>query len=332
MEQKTPWHIFFKSFRNQATPEELAEINDWLGKDIENLKLLEEIYHVFTISTVLPPPLSPDTREAWNKVEQKISEKVTTPKILTLKYWHAAAIAAIIVLSLLVLGIVDNYRTDNRLARQFTEVVTLPGQKTSIVLPDGTKIWLNAASSVKYPANFNKKEREVILSGEAFFKVHKDQSKRFRVKSGMLNIDVYGTSFNVRNYPDVNLQKITVAEGIVGIAKNSEEIRRLTKGEQATFNKESGEIAFNKENPELVAAWKNNELIFQNTPIDEVIKSLESWYGVKITIDNQMIGSHNYTFKIKTESFREVLDMMKLMTPFEYKIDGKDIEIKYINK
>lgn len=331
MEQKTPWHIFFKSFLNHATQDELAEINDWLEKDVENLKFLEEVYNVFYISKILPSPLKPDTKKAWDKVDQQISGNSIFKKPLKLFFRYAAVIAAAVILGFLIIGGVDYYIENNRLANQFTEIITLPGQKTSVVLPDGSKVWINSASILKYSANFNKKEREILLSGEAYFEVNKDKKRRFRVKSGSINVDVYGTSFNIKNYTDEESQAITVAEGVVGVSGNLNESWRLTKGEQVTLNKKSGEIKFSEEDTEFITAWKNNELIFRKTPVEEVMKSIENWYGVKITLDNQMIGSHNYTFKIKTESLRDVLDLMKVMTPFEYKINGKDIEIKYSN-
>ena len=329
MAPKAPWHIFFKCFQNQATQEELAEIKDWLGEDIENLEMLNEVYNVFTISTVAPEPLNPDVQKAWDKIDQKIS--ITSPvKKINYKFIYAVT-AAVLVFGLLLFGVVDNYLRIDRLSRQFSEVTTLPGQKTSVTLPDGSKVWLNSSSSLKYPTNFNVRKREVVLTGEAFFEVFKDKSKRFRVKCGVLDVDVYGTSFNVKNYPDENIQEVTVAEGIVGITSNSKEIKQITNGEQATLNKVSGEVIFDKENADVVAAWKNNELIFRNTPIEDVIKSLESWFGVKIKFDREMVGGHNYTFKIKTESFKEVLEMMQVVTPFKYIINGKDIEIIYNN-
>lgn len=332
MAPKAPWHIFFKCFQNQATPDELAEVKNWLGQDMDNLKILDEVYNIFSISTVLPPLLKPDTQKAWSKIDQKISSKASSDsKSLNFKIRFAVSIAAVLVIGLVLGGIIDNFLRTDSLPNQFTEIVTLPGQKTSVTLPDGSKVWLNSASMLKYSTDFNAKNREVILTGEAFFDVHKDKSKRFSVKCGNLDVDVYGTSFNVRNYGDDNFQEVTVTEGVVGIVSNSKVIKQITIGEQATLNKASGEVSFGKENPDLVSAWKNNELIFRNTPIDEVFKSLESWYGVKITIDKQMIGGHNYTFKIKTESFKEVLEMMQVMTPFGYKINGKDVEIKYNN-
>ncbi len=328
MESQTPWPIFYKSFQNQATPEELDEINTWLAKDVDNLKLLDEVYNIYTISKASPPLLFPNTDDAWKKVNQKTSSRRIFRKSYFIKAWHVAA--AIIVFGLLIVGFIEIYRDNSRLSGQYSEVITLPGQRTNIVLPDGTKVWLNSASSIRYSSLFNKKNREIILNGEAFFEVHKDKSKKFRVNAGTLKVDVYGTSFNVRNYPDDNIQSVSVVEGTVGISDDYGEIKRIVKGDQVLLNKKMGRLEYNKENPELVATWKNGELIFRNTPIEEVMKSLENWYGVTISVDKKIIGSHNYTFKIKTESFKDVLNMMQLMTPLEYKINGKDIEIKYL--
>lgn len=325
MAPKVPWHIFFKCFRNDATSDELAEIKDWLEEDIENVEMLDQVYNIFTLSATEPQPLTPDLKKAWDKIDSQISA-ISPVKRVNYKLIFSV-VAAVLVFGLLLFGVIDNYLRMERLSSQFTEVITLPGQKTRITLPDGSKVWLNSSSSLKYPTDFNVRKREVILSGEAFFEVTKDKSKRFRIKSGILDVDVFGTSFNVKNYPDENFEEVTVANGIVGISNEAQEIRKLIKGEQAVLNKKSKEILFKTENVNLVTAWKNNELIFRNTPVDEVFKSLESWFGINIKYDREMVGVHNYTFKIKTESFKEVLEMMQVMTPFKYIINGKDIEI-----
>lgn len=330
MAQKTPWHIFYKCFRSQATKDELAELNSWLEEDVENLNVLEEVYNIYSLSSVLPSPLAPDTREAWHTIDRKISKETTTG-LLRKRFRYVAAAAAVLAFGLMAAVTVHSYLQSKRASNQYTEIVTQAGQKTSVQLPDGTTVWLNAASSLKYPASFNSDSREVVMTGEAFFQVKKDQSKTFRVKSGALNVEVHGTSFNVKNYPDENAQKITVADGVVGLVMNSLEITRLKKGEQATFNKNSEKVIVTKENPDQITAWKNNELIFRDTPVEEVIRSLESWYGVNMTIDNRMLDEHSYSFKVKTESLREVLDMMEVMTPLHYTISGKDIEIRYKN-
>ena len=333
MALNTPWHIFFKCFQNQATSEETGELNDWLEEDIENIKLMDEIYHIYSISEPVPHLIHPDTNEAWGKVKQKISLPSVPGKSLFFKFNYAMAVLAVVIFGLMSYWLLSNYR-HNQFSRQYTEIITPMGQKTMILLPDSSRVWLNSGSTLKYNRNFNGKERDVTLMGEAFFKVKKDKSRRFRVTTGSLYVDVHGTCFNIKNYSDDNKQEITVVEGIVGISnsRSKKEIRRLTKGQQASLNKKSGEITFCKGDTDLVTSWKDNELIFNNTPLPEVVKYLERWYGVNIRIESALKSEHKYTFKIKTESLREMLDMMKIMTPMNYRISGKDVFINYINQ
>lgn len=331
MAQETPWPVFFKCFRNQATQEELAEINKWLDEDPENLRMFDEIHTIYSLSSGSSLPLNPDTEKAWMAVDKKVSIKKANTKSWHHRFNYVAAIAALLVFGLMAAQIIHSYLRNDRFSRQLTEIVTQPGQKTSVILPDGSTVWLNSASSLKYASNFNLNNREVEMTGEAFFEIRKDRSKKFRVTSGSLDIEVHGTSFNIKNYPEENTQSITVAEGVVGLVSQKRELSRLQKGGHVIFHKISGELTVAEENPDLITAWKNNELIFRDTPVENVVKALESWYGITITIDRKMIGEHNYTFKVKTESFREVLDMMKLMTPLRYTINGKDIQIKYNN-
>lgn len=330
MKENTPWNSIVKYLRKEATPEEITELNLWLEEDKENKKLLAEAFNVFTVSGSLPHPIAPDQGKAWQKINRKIT---TSPKIHPSKFGFenirtTAAAVAILLIGFSALWLL-NRANNNQILSQQTEIISPAGQKSKIVLPDSSVVWLNSGSSLKYKGNFNRKEREVILEGEAYFEVAKNNSKKFRVKTGILNVDVYGTAFNVKNYSNDDFQEITVSEGRVGISGKAGEIRQLIRGDQAILNKKSNEIVFAKTSPEVINAWKSNELIFDNTPLEEAIKYMERWYGVQITIDKAMIGKHKYTFRIKTESFREMLEIMKVMTPLEYEINGKYVKIKY---
>lgn len=330
MKKDTPWFIITKFLQKKTTQEELAELNNWLKEDPENENLLSEAYNIYKITHSTPQPLYPDTEVAWKKINQKITSQVPAKRTLSVRIRYVAAVAAIFIVAFSYLWI-SNESKNSIISQQYTEVVTPMGQKTMVVLSDSSIVWLNSGSSLKYKGNFNLQEREVVLKGEAYFDVKKNASKPFRVKTGILNVDVHGTAFNIKNHENDDFQEITVAEGRVGISDKTGEIRQLTYGDQALFNKNTKIIVFTKSKPEIVSAWKNNELIFDNTPMEEAIKYMERWYGVKITLDKAMKGKHNYTFKIKTESLRELLEMIKVMTPLEYEINGKDVKIRYAN-
>jgi len=328
MKENTPWNIIVKYLQKRATAEEIKELNLWLKEDRENENLLAEAYHVFAVSGSLPPPLTPDLEKAWQKINRKLTPNVHPANQWLEKIKYAAAAVAILLIGFSTLWMVTSVK-NKQILQQQTEIISPLGQKSKVVLPDSSVVWLNSGSSLKYRGNFNRKEREVVLEGEAYFEVFKNKSKKFRVKTGILNVDVYGTAFNIKNHSDDNFQEITVSEGRVGISGKTGEIRQLTRGDQAILDKKTNKIVFTQNSPEVINAWKNNELIFDNTPLEEAIKYLERWYGVQIAIDKAMIGKHNYTFKIKTESFREMLEIMKVMTPIEYEINGKEVKIQY---
>jgi ferric-dicitrate binding protein FerR (iron transport regulator) len=330
MKNSTPWHIITKFFQKTITQEELSKLNNWLKEDTENEVLLSEAYNIYSVTHYPPQPFSPDIEMAWKKIDKRLSPARTAKKNLFGKIKYAAAVAAVFAVALSYIWL-NNESKKSQTAQLHTEIVTPMGQKTMVILPDSSIVWLNSGSSLKYNGDFNLKERKVVLKGEGYFEVKKNTSKRFRVKTGMLNVDVYGTAFNIKNHGDDNFQEITVAHGRVGISDINGEIKQLTRGDQALVNKDLNTITFRKSVPDVVSAWRNNELIFDNTPLEEVIKYMERWYGVNITIDVAMKGKHNYTFKIKTESLREMLEMMKVMTPLEYEINGQDVKIRYAN-
>jgi transmembrane sensor len=329
MKDNIPWEIIYKSIQNQANQEELARLQDWLEADLENREILAEIFSAYSQFKAVPPPFEPDHVKAWELVSRRISGKKQDLKRRFGDFKYAAASVALLLVGLGFFWFSN--LTDKQAVHQYTSIIAPSGHKSLVILPDNTSVWLNSGSTLKYSGNFNINKREVILEGEAYFDVQEDRSKMFCVSSGIFNIQVYGTSFNVKNYANDSLQEITVAEGKVGISSSDKELRQLGPGEQAVFNKKSKRIAFTKTDPQIISSWKSDELIFDNTPFEEVAKYLERWYGVQIAIDSSMMKKHNYTFMVKTESFREMLEMLKVMTPLTYEINGNKATIRYLN-
>ena len=167
------------------------------------------------------------------------------------------------------------------------------------------------------------------MKGECFFDVVKDPNHPFLVDGGNLRVKVYGTRFNINE--DRFRQGIEVAliSGKVEVYDQKDQLlSKLIPGEQLVYKNGFGKVSLTQ-NPESLASWINNILIFNNQPFDEVIHYLENWYGVTITLDNKLRYNYNYTFKVKTESLREVLELISFITPIEYKIEGEKVTIKY---
>ena len=328
MERRIPWNIIAKSFKGEADQEELDELTAWLDEDETNSEVYGEIFRVYKLTSFLPPYFEPDQKKAWASINKRIKNRNGVKHFVS-RFHYAAAVLVIVLLSVTFFKFYASHL--NELSRQYTEIIAPEGQKTKVVLPDGSSVWLNSGSVLKYNGTFNVKDREVLLvEGEAFFDVAKNKSKRFRVNIGNLFVDVHGTAFNVKNYKEDNIQEITVSEGRVAITDNKKELGLLTRGDQAVLDKKTQRLSFGKGDPEAISSWINDELKFDNTPLSEVVMYLERWYGVNIEVEpSSVLEKHHYTFRIKTESLTEILEKMKVITPIIYEIDGKEVKIKY---
>ena len=320
--------LIIKELKGETSLEESQKIDNWINESLDNHKLYNELWYAFQLTSPDIAPFISDKEVAWSKIVSKIS---TQPKSGSL-FIQVSRIAAAAIIFFLI-GIAVQYSSTDRLSSDFlsqsSTVIVPEGQKSMMILPDGSSVWLNSGSTLKYKNSFNSNIREVELQGEAFFEVKKDKSKMFCVNIGSTKVEVYGTTFNVKNYKDEKVMEVTVENGNVGVIRDGIRLADLTKGKQILINNETSGVSLNDVQVDVVTTWKNNELVFNGTPLEEVIKYLERWYGVNITIEEQMKKKHNYTFKVKTESFRELLELLKEITPLQYKIDGKNVTIRY---
>ena len=320
--------LIVKELKGEASAEDCQMITQWIAESSDNLKIYNKIWAAYALTSPDFLPIAIDKEDAW----AKIIKKITIPgqnRSLIFQFSRIAAAAIIFFL----IGIAFQYYRSGKIPsdflNQYATVIVPEGQKSMVVLPDGSTIWLNSGSRLKYKNDFNSSIREVEIDGEGFFEVKKDKSKMFRVNTGAIHIEVYGTAFNVKNYKEEKKLEVTVESGNVGVIKGEAQLANLTKGLQATIHNENGEVLLSSPKVEMVTAWKNNELIFDDTPFEEGIRYLERWYGVNIKIEEKMRKKHNYTFKVKTESLRELLKLLQVITPLTYKIDGRNVTIKY---
>ena len=165
-------------------------------------------------------------------------------------------------------------------AEVMNTVQTLTGMEYMLTLSDGTRVFLNAETKLKFPTKFRKEERVVVLEGEAYFEVRKDATHPFIVKANDVDVKVLGTSFNLRSYSDENSIATTLVSGKVAVyaGENSEEI---VPGEQAIYMKETGKMEVKPIDVTLYTAWHTGKFIFRNETLEEMMSYLARWYGVK---------------------------------------------------
>lgn len=213
-------------------------------------------------------------------------------------------------------------------ATEYNTLITPPGSEYTLVLSDGTEVMLNSESKLKYPVVFNKNSREVKLEGEAFFKVTKNRNTPFIVKADHVNVTVYGTVFNVSAYNNEGLVQTTLIEGSVGVSliSNIETETKINPGQQHTYHKESGNTDTKEVNTEQYIAWTKGMFLFQNEPIENILKAMSRWYNFDLEFKDENLKKQRFTLSLgKYDNVSEVLDMISMSSNIKFSIDGNSI-------
>lgn len=204
-------------------------------------------------------------------------------------------------------------------------IETPRGGQYQVSLPDGTRVWLNAASSLKYPVVFQGTERRVELNGEAYFEVAKNKKLPFKVFSNQQTVEVLGTHFNINSYPEEGLQKTTLLEGSVRVSLlNSTAI--LQPGQQAQVRKNQT-IAVSEVNTEAVMAWKNGYFRFYQEDIESIMRKVSRWYDVDVEYKGG-ISQEKFSGTISSaKNIHQVLEMLEATNAVHFKIEGRRIAV-----
>lgn len=209
-------------------------------------------------------------------------------------------------------------------------VFTEKGQKTQLILPDGSQVYLNSASRLSYNSGFNKNNRTIKLEGEAFFDVAPDKENTFTVQANNLDVVVHGTAFNVSSYKDDSGISVSLVRGKVSLVNHSDGQTLTTMKPNQLVYVNKADLAWSMEScdAEIESLWTQNKLKFENAPADKVFKKLERWYGINIQVENPN-PDISYGFTLKTESLREMLEVINKVSPITYNINGEEVRIKY---
>jgi ferric-dicitrate binding protein FerR (iron transport regulator) len=208
---------------------------------------------------------------------------------------------------------------------QYNTLRTPPGGQFQLELPDGTKVWLNAASSLQYPTTFTGSDRTVLLTGEAYFEVAQHASLPFRVNVGKnMNVDVLGTSFNIMAYDEEELVKTTLLEGAVKVTGNGI-AKRLNPGQGSWLNRHNGsQEVLDQVNVEEAVAWKNGSFQFEGNDIQSVMRQIARWYDAEV-IYKANIPAHFRGIIPRNAPVSQVLHMLEQTGEVHFEIHGKQI-------
>jgi transmembrane sensor len=194
----------------------------------------------------------------------------------------------------------------------------------SLVLADGSKVWLNAASTLKYPTAFVGKERKVEVTGEAYFEVSHDAAKPFIVTKGVTSVQVLGTHFNVNGYDDETALNVTLLEGSVKVSKGNESVL-IEPGQQAAIA-DSRLTIHNNIDLEEVMAWKNGLFSYKGADIETIMRQVSRWYNVDVIFEKS-ISEKFYAQVSRNTDVSNLLKMLEATKAVHFKIEGRTIKV-----
>ena len=333
----------------KASQEDLQKLKEWLDADAANRDELKQWLATWDAAAMLNIAGKINPEDAY----RRMFPVRTNTLMITLRKMAAAVVIGFM------LGIGCHYFITANQKEQvaFIENIVPLGSKSEINLPDGSTVWLNAGSTLRYPTNYGKTTRDIYLTGEGYFKVAKQTDKPFTVRTALSNIVALGTEFNVKAYPDENVVETTLIEGKVAVNKgetggNIDQTIILEPG-QKLFVSAYAEATITNSQPvtstvapdmepiqskpvvkklsPIVAhaevSWKERNWRIESEPLKTLAVKIERRYDVNIHVDEQL-KNYRFTGTIKDESLEQVLSAMRHTAPILFIIDGKNVYIQ----
>ena len=366
------WVLMSRLLSGEASASEAEELQQLLEQSPEKQYLLDILHSYFTVlpgDIAVPGLADTDLETRFRKIVDLEKPPAENPeksnpeesyRILPWRFrkitGYAAAAAAAI---LLIWGLSTIHPGAAASPKQTTsgEVLSRAGARTKLVLPDGTKVWLNSSSRLKYTHPFDGPSREVELEGEAYFDVAKDMQRPFIVHTSGIDVKVLGTAFTVKSYPTDPTIEATLLTGVIEVSRqnNSSTPKVILKpNEKLVFNKQfvaapvqtpsagavsrggrmpPPDIAVNSlpqnipDSNKEETAWLYNRLVFNGDSFKELAEKMERWYNVKIFFKDEALYSYHFGGAFANETVQDALNALQLTANFSYKIKGNEIEL-----
>ena len=303
-----------------TTEEESMLVEEWIAEDDENLKVVNQIHALHLAMDTMEFMKHTDLDKTLVKVKRKVG-------LTAVSWWEwNQRIAAVMSIPLL-LGCLWLYfdKADVKHAVQMIEVKTNPGMTTSLILPDSTLVCLNSETVLRYPSHFSEATRKVELEGEAFFDVTSNKEKPFVVAmSSQSQIEVHGTSFNVEAYAEDDCISTTLIEGSISFSYKDESGNtrkiEMKPHQKLIYELEGNPTRLYKVSGETETAWKDGKIIFDNTPMVEVLRILGKRFNVEFIINKRLkVNDYAFTGTFTTQRLERILEYFKISSRIKWR-------------
>lgn len=342
-------NLLEKYYRGLCTPEEFNEVLSWFAQSELTHEQESQMEDLWNDTNMIQSGQNQADIQLLNQIHKRIKTN-WQPKQLTVDltkqnekksidsaYW--LRVAAVLIFTTCIAAIFGYYLSKSDVIVENSQLVlkqNTKGIKTTIMLPDGTKVNLNSGSSILYPKIFGPDERRVFLEGEAFFDVAKNPAKPFKVEAGKLEIVALGTSFNINAFKEHNDIKVSLVSGSVSVTNRSHQDTFVTllPGEQALWSEQDEKIRVQPFNLLAATGWKDGWIIFENNSLDEIVDILETWYGVDIKLEivkPSFNKDWKYSGKYHNQSLENVLDGLGYVESFSFEISEGNVKLIFGN-
>lgn len=345
------WILIGKKKAKEASEEELKELNQLLiahSLDGYTTEIIDSLW----ASRLKSVPENQLGESNWKRIEEQtlLLPAGKRSVIARISSWVAAA-AILIVASVLTIFFLSRSTEKKHIAaaenQNMNHVATRVGSKSKLELPDGTQVWLNGDSKIAYTnGDFGKTNREIVLTGEAFFDVVRNENVPFIIHTGPVNITVKGTAFNVKAYPKDETIETALVRGLVEITTTGDPDRKImlkpnekiiipvthhvTKSPVSEKDSSQGPLySITKMGtpgvPPSEIAWIDNQLVFDDEPFETIAPKMESWYHIRIHFTDENLKKRRFSGVIEKETIRETLEAMQLSNHFNYTIRENEL-------
>lgn len=309
MKQSKYIALIHKELNASISASEQEELAHWLNESPDNSALKEEIIAVWDMSNQYQKNYTPDVEKGLATLKQRIkADSAKDAKVVSMppkkdNRWLAIAASVAI---LIVAGLLWNqFQTGSN---NLQSLVSVENQVKEVTLPDGSKVWINQETELKYPQAFDGNNRIVYLNGEAFFDIQRNTSKPFIIKTKDTEVTVLGTSFNVSAYDNTQTTSINVKTGKVQLKVNATSDKLiLVANEKAVFDNKANTLVKSKDKDLNAIAWQSGQLIFRKTRLVDAISDIENYYRVKISLTNTDLLECEYTSLFNNKELDSVL-------------------------
>jgi transmembrane sensor len=344
MDEQRIVELLTRKIAGEATQEELGELSYLLTKNPDALyyeALLEQVWNMGKDNE------NADLEQVFDKHKVRFQEELNfTEKRKPLSFYIRKPVFALATIAFILLAYLAAFYKKEP-GDQTIEIVANKGIRKEIKLPDGTLVQLNSDSKLSYSTDMlDQDERNVSLTGEAFFKVAHDKKHPFIVKTNKIAIKVLGTEFNIKDYPGDRESETTLLKGSIELTVNgrSEQKFILKPTEKFAVSKKSENPADDTSNSVLMIdnispvkfgdkeyiqeiSWIENKFVFENESFEDLLPKLERWYNVRIVLNDPAIKSYRFTGIFINENITQALEAMQLIKPFNYKQKENEVKI-----